>query len=187
LWLIGVAAVVAVVLVAVGVVVLSQSGPAASGPTAGSGSVTVGTAVGQLAPDFQLVDVDGRAVSRDSLRGMPALILFTTSYCAPCQEGALSMQRILTRIGATDELAAVIVFVDPGEPTDALTSWKSQFGRPGWITAFAVGSVIQDYGVQALDTKYLLDRDGVIRVADLVPVQFREDAWERDLRAVLQR
>lgn len=173
LWLIG-GAVLLLAVAAAGWVLVGRSLPAA-----------VGTGVGELAPDFRLVDIDGRTVTREALRGKPAVVWFTTSYCAPCQEGALRLQRILDRIGAGDRLAVVVVFVDPGEPGEALTWWKSHFGRPDWTVAFAAGSVVRDYRVRALDTKYLLDGEGLIRVVDLLPVQFREDAWTRDLTAVL--
>lgn len=180
--LVGGAALAAVALA--GGFVLAGRLNAPTEPAAADQQVTVGTAIGQRAPDFRLVDIDGRTVTRESLRGEPAILWFTTSYCVPCQEGALRLQPILQRIGAEDELSVVIVFVDPGEPPDALAWWKSRFGRPDWIVAVAAGAMVQDYRLQYLDTKYLLDRDGVIRVADLRPLQ--EDAWERDLRAVLQ-
>lgn len=181
--LVGGAALAAVALVAGGFVLAGRLNSLTE-PAAAGQQVTVGTAVGQRAPDFRLVDIDGRTVTRESLRGEPAILWFTTSDCVPCQEGAKSLQRVLQRIGAEDKLAVVIVFVDPGEPREALAWWKSRFGRPDWVAALAAGSMVQDYRLVYLDTKYLLDRDGVIRVADFLPLQ--EDPWERDLRAVLQ-
>jgi thiol-disulfide isomerase/thioredoxin len=171
-------------LIVIGVIALALVGRPSQGSTGGGdGSVAIGTAVGQLAPDFRLVDNDGRTVTRDSLRGKPAIVWFTTSYCVPCQEGAKSLQRVLAKIGAEDNVAVVVVFVDPGEPPDALAWWKSRFGRPDWTAAFAAGSMIREYRVQYLDSKYLLDRDGVIRTTDFLPLQ--EEPWTRDLRAVI--
>jgi thiol-disulfide isomerase/thioredoxin len=176
----------ATIIIAVGFVVLRPGAAPVAGDTgtASGGSVTVGTGVGQRAPDFRLVDVDGRTVTTDALRGKPTLLWFTTSYCTPCQDGALALGRVLDRIGpASRQIAVVMVFVDPGEPPASLVDWKARFGRPDWEVAPAAGSIVRDYRVQYLDTKYLLDADGVIRVVDYLPLE--EANWERDLRVVL--
>ncbi len=184
----GVASLIGVVAVGIiGVAVLGEPRGAVTSspfPTARGGqTATIGTAVGQLAPDFRLVDTDGRTITRDSLRGSPAIVWFTTSYCLPCQEGAKSLQRVLTKIGVEEKVAVVIVFVDPGETPETLDAWRSRFGRPHWSVALAAGSIIRDYRLQYLDSKYLLDRDGIIRTADFLSLQ--EDPWERDLRSVI--
>ena len=179
----GVLAVIALVVAAVIVLRPGASGAPAGAVGTSAAGPAVGTAVGDRAPDFRLVDLAGKSVSRDSLRGRPAIVWFTASYCTPCQEGALALQRVLGRVGANDRVAVVMVFIDPGDPPAALTDWKARFGRPDWTIALAAGSIIRDYQVQDLDTKYLLDADGVIRTADDTPLQ--EGTWERDLRAVL--
>ena len=179
----GALAVIALVVAAVIVVRPGASRAPAGAVGTSTAGPAVGTAVGDRAPDFRLVDLAGKSVSRDSLVGRPAIVWFTASYCTPCQEGALALQRVLGRVGASDRVAVVIVFIDPGDPPAALTDWKTRFGRPDWAVALAAGSVIRDYRVQYLDTKYLLDANGVIRTADYTPLQ--EETWERDLRAVL--
>lgn len=179
----GALAVIALVIGAV-IVLRPNATPAPAGAIgAGGAGPAVGTAVGDRAPDFRLVDIAGKTVSRDSLQGRPAIVWFTASYCTPCQEGALALQRVLDRIGAKDRVAVVMVFVDPGDPPAALADWKARFGRADWAVALAAGSVVREYRVQYLDTKYLLDANGVIRTADYSPLQ--EGSWERDVRAVL--
>lgn len=179
----GALAVIALVVVAVFVLRSGVTGsPAGAIGTSAAGPAT-GTGVGDRAPDFRLVDIAGKSVSRDSLRGRPAIIWFTASYCVPCQDGAVALQRVLGRVGGNDRVAVVMVFVDPGEPPATLSDWKTRFGRPNWTVTPAAGSVLTDYRVQYLDSKYLLDANGVIRTADYTPLQ--EGSWERDLRAVL--
>jgi cytochrome oxidase Cu insertion factor (SCO1/SenC/PrrC family) len=182
----GIVALATIALVITAILVLRPSaiGAPAGAVGASAAGPAVGTAVGDQAPDFRLVDIGGKTVTRDSLRGRPAVVWFTASYCTPCQEGARALQRVLDRIGPTSSrVAIVIVFVDPGDPPAALADWKAQFGRADWTAALAAGSIIRDYRVQYLDTKYLLDANGVIRTADFTPLQ--QGSWERDLRAVL--
>jgi cytochrome oxidase Cu insertion factor (SCO1/SenC/PrrC family) len=182
------AAVVAAFVLAIGGAVWAwqmTSGGELQGPAGASATIpsTIGTAVGDLAPAFTFVDLDGTTVTRDSLRGRPAVLWFTASYCVPCQEGALTLRRLLGRIGAENRLAVVMVFVDPGETRDSLVQWKSRFGAPDWKVGFTTARMFTDYRVRYLDTKYLLDQNGVIRVADFSTLQ--EGPWEQDLRAVI--
>ncbi len=176
----------AAVILGVGLVLL-RPGSVPSGGGAGpasDGSVAVGTAVGQRAPDFQLVDVEGRTVSRDSLRGKPALLWFTASYCAPCNEAMPVLKRILQPLGA-DAPNVVIVFVDPGEAPETLRRWQATIGSPDWTAALASAQMLRTYGLQYLDTKYLLDSNGVIRQTDFVPL--REDVWRDAIERIVRQ
>lgn len=172
-----------VLVIGLGVLRLGSAPASSDGGQSSGGSTGVGTSVGQLAPDFRLVDVDGRTVTRDSLRGEPALLWFTTSYCVPCQEGAKRLQRVLDQTGTEGRVKVVMLFVDPGEPASALQWWKSQFGRPDWTYGLASQAMVRDYRLQYLDTKYLLDRGGVIRAADFYPLD--EAQWARYLTLVV--
>ena len=48
----------------------------------------VGTAVGDTAPDFQLTQMNGAAISVADLRGQPAVLVFWTAWCPVCKEEA---------------------------------------------------------------------------------------------------
>lgn len=173
----GLLALAAVTLVASGTLalVLLIPGPRTEPP--------VGTGLGQRAPGFSVSTLDGDRVTLASLEGKPAVIWFTAAYCLPCQEGALTLGRILDDLGP-DRLRVVMVFVDPTESDAEIAAWRDRYGRPGWTYARGDLAVIRAYDVSALDTKLLLDAAGIVRAGDSFPL--REDVWRPAIETVVQ-
>jgi protein SCO1/2 len=160
--------------------VLSEGGEA--GRSGGGQPAGFASAVGERepAPDFALVDQDGRSVSLASLRGRVLLLDFVYTNCpGPCPiltSTHVAVQRALPR-----ELAAKVHFVsislDPVRDTPEamrayatargadLASWSFLGGEPD-----AVADVLERYGVGAkpgpngevdhLVITYLIDADG---------------------------
>lgn len=175
------AAFVVYVLVALG----TSTGGTSSSPysvapssnTNGPGHLAVGTPF----PRFTMTEVSGNPITNSSLLGRPTLIWFTTSYCVPCQVGAKRVSRLEDDLGP-GTLNVVVVFVDPKESPSDLQRWRQQFGRPDWEVGFDNGLATQ-IQLQYLDTKYLLDRQGVIRD---VNVNIADDQYLTRLRQIVQ-
>lgn len=148
-------------------------------------SGVVGTRVGDTAPAFRLVDMEGRVVTQGSLLsgGRPGLIFFTATWCFPCVEGLRHLQRFQQELGASQALGVLVVFVDPRETEGDLRAYRDRHGFPrSWFYARDTDRMIWKYGVRSLDTKFLLDPQGVIRWVDVYPAQY--DTWRRALASV---
>jgi thiol-disulfide isomerase/thioredoxin len=149
---------------------IGQAGPSGSATAeraedAGGVSRGVGLDVGFYAPAFQLEDIDKGNFGYNDLNGKPLLIFFTTTWCTPCQLGARNLARYDAETG-DGAFNVLVVFVDSREGVEKFRRWKRDFGRPDWYIAPDNG-MAANYAVQYLDTKYVLDRDGVIRWKNL--------------------
>jgi len=121
----------------------------------------VDTSVGNAFPDFSVIDVEGASLSNKSLKGKLTIVWFTTTWCTPCQIGAKKVAQLQNELG-DNRLNVLVYFVDPKESADDLRNWRNQFANPNWRLAFNNG-LAEKIGIKFLDSKYLLDKDGVIK------------------------
>ncbi len=171
-----------VLLVAV-VYQLRTAGPRAPAPPV-SPAALLGVRPGDLAPDFRVVDVEGRVVTRAVLTtgGRPGLLFFTATWCFPCVVGLQHLARFEADAGDRP-FHVLVVFVDPTETDDDLRAYRQRFTFPRhWLYARDTDGIVLKYRVRFLDTKYVLDARGVVRFADVAPATY--DTWRRALAAV---
>lgn len=127
--------------------------------------------VGSLFPDFSVTEVDRRVITRDSLRGKPAIVWFTTAWCVPCQIGARLVSGLDNQLGGK-AFNVLVIFVDLDERNPDMINWRKKFANDDWIVAFdnfdnRLTSLGRRVDLRFLDTKFILDKDGVIKNIDL--------------------
>ena len=77
----------------------------------------------------------------------------------------------------------LVAFVDPNENDDDLRAYRNRFGFPqSWHYALDRDRMVLKYSIRYLDTKFVLDRDGVIRFTDYYPANY--DTWVKALATV---
>lgn len=143
----------------------------------------VGIRVGDLAPQFRLVDVQRRVVTRSSLvADRPGLIFFTATWCFPCVEGLRQLTRYQRDLGGAP-FNVLVVFVDPQETEDDIRAYRQRWRFPQtWHYALDRDDLVRRYAIRYLDTKFVLDRNGVIRYTDFYPASYT--TWVRALATV---
>jgi thiol-disulfide isomerase/thioredoxin len=137
--------------------------------TAPESATTTGLQVGNAAPDFSLTDPQKGQITKQTFAGKPLFIFFTASYCTPCQIGAQNLAKYYDETGKAFNV--LIVFVDDSETNNQFIDWKSKFGRDGWYIAKGT-DMAQTYHVQYLDTKYVFDKNGMIRWMNVHPLDY---------------
>jgi len=137
--------------------------PGASLEQTPTGTLSVGTSF----PDFTVTEVDGRTVTKDTLKGKPAIIWFTTSWCVPCQIGAKKVAPLANELGGR-AFEVLVIFVDPKEKNSDLINWRKQFANEDWMVAFdnELTNLAKRVNLKFLDSKFLLDKNGVIKNID---------------------
>lgn len=160
-----------------------KSNPSSKDPSS-SIPQQAGLKVGDTFPDFSVTEVDGRTISNDSLKGKPAIVWFTTSWCVPCQIGAQDVSKLDNELGG-EVFNVLVVFVDPKEKDSDLILWRKRFANPDWIVAFdnELTKLATRVNLKFLDSKFILDKNGIIKNIDFKQA---DDKYLDTIRGVIK-
>jgi thiol-disulfide isomerase/thioredoxin len=121
------------------------------------------------APAFTLQDVSGNTVSLESLKGKTVILDFWATWCGPCLASFPAMLKLKEKYAANSDVT--IIFVNTWE-----RNVKSSGELKQRITDFLKakkfdinplldekGAVVDDFGIQSIPTKVVIDKNGNIR------------------------
>jgi len=144
---------------------VSDSGcPPANLDAAALPSIGIGNQVGQVAPDFTLPDLAGKAFSLSSFRGCPVILDFWATWCKPCLTAIPKLEALRQRYQAWG-LKVVAVSLDYRQE-DAVRYLEANGFKDFmalWGSFAEARSVALTYGVSAIPRTILVDRQGIIR------------------------
>jgi peroxiredoxin len=135
-------------------------------------------AVGNIAPDFTMADVDGKQISLSSFKGKYVLVDFWASWCGPCRG---ENPNVVANYNKYKSKNFTILGVSLDEDkarwlgaikTDNLT-WTHVSDLKGWSNAAA-----KIYGVESIPFNLLLDPAGKIIAMDLRDVDLGKKLGE---------
>jgi len=124
---------------------------------------------GKPAPDFQLVDLDGKNVRLSDLRGKAVLLNFWATWCPPCKIEMPWFVELQKQYGAQG-LQIIGVAMDTGNAHDAISKFAKEMNL-NYPVLMGTDAVADQYGgVDSLPTTFYIGRDGKIvsRVFGLV-------------------
>ena len=160
-WLLILAGVLTVGLVAVGLVaVLDNGSESGGGMRRGAVVAGAGPEVGSAAPDFSLPALDGHGdVRLADFRGRPVIVNFWASWCNPCRQEFPLLQQAL-RAHSGERLAVIgVTFRDiPDDSRNFVSQMKAR-----WRQAVDDDqAVAKAYGVRSIPLTFFVRADGTI-------------------------
>ncbi len=119
----------------------------------------------QPAPDFSLVDLDGRKVSLKSLKGKTVILDFWATWCGPCKASFPGMQKAVEQYKSNSSVQ--FLFINSWENAEDKKVNAKQFieehNYPFHVLLDNDNKVIEDYRVSGIPTKFVVDGNGNIR------------------------
>lgn len=127
------------------------------------------TAVGKTAVAIQKKDINGQAVSLETLKGKYVLIDFWGSWCGPCRASHPHLKSLYAKYKA-DGFEILGIAQEQSQSLEASRkAWTKAIAEDGinWLQVLnnedvAQFDAVKAYGVTAFPTKILLDKEGKI-------------------------
>ena len=143
-----------------------------------------GPEIGNLAPDFQLDNLDRQSVNLSDFRGKPVLVNFWASWCPSCRSEMPFIQDVFTDKKWADE-GLVVLTIDIGESPSAVREFVKEYGLTFPVLLDIKGDVSLEYYVRSIPTTFFIDREGIIREIKIGSFSSTID-MERSLRKIIR-
>jgi thiol-disulfide isomerase/thioredoxin len=111
------------------------------------------------APDFNLLDVNGRPVSLSGYRGKLVLLNFWATWCAPCREEMPSMVQLGRNSGG---VGLAVLAINQRENAARVNQFMKTNGLTLTILLDTTGRVAGYYRVYGIPMSYLINGDGEV-------------------------
>lgn len=118
--------------------------------------------VGDMAPNFQLRDLDGKMVSLSQFRGKVVLLNFWATWCGPCREEMPSMEQLYRNVPRKD-FEILAVSTDP-QGIVVTRPFQQEMGLTFPILHDPDMRIGLSYGARSLPMSFMIDRQGVVRL-----------------------
>lgn len=120
----------------------------------------------RLAPDFELMSIQGEKVSLSSYRGKTVIMNFWTKTCRPCLEEMPSIAGLAKALRAHPDIVLITISTDESIE-DARDTMKSVLGGgepPFLVLLDPEAKIVTDkYGTKLFPETWFIDKEGVIR------------------------
>ena len=120
--------------------------------------------VGTSAPDFSLVDVNGKVVTLKQFSGKVVFLDFWAPWCDPCREELPALDALYKKY-RSDGLEVIGIDIDYSEKLVAEFLQKVPVAFT--ILIDKKGVIRRGYSFRTLPTAFIIGRDGVIRYVHL--------------------
>lgn len=111
------------------------------------------------APDFNLIDIDGKKLSRSDYKGKVVLLDFWATWCTPCREEIPAFVAMQQKLGPQGFQVIGISMDDDAAP---VKKFYQQF-QMNYPVAVGDDKLAQSYGgVLGLPVNFVIDREGKI-------------------------
>jgi thiol-disulfide isomerase/thioredoxin len=140
--------------------------------------------LGRPAPDFKLLNLEGKEIQLADFKGKVVLLDFWATWCGPCRKEMPKLNKLSKEFQGKD---VVVLGIDVGEDEDTVRGFIKEGGYqyPILLTSSHGDPVIVSYAARALPSMVLIDRKGLVADYKVGSEDNREQTLRDDFTRVL--
>jgi peroxiredoxin len=117
--------------------------------------------VPHIAPpvDINLMDINGQQVIVSEFKGKIVFLNFWTTWCPECRIEMPSMEKLHRKLKGKD---FAMIAIDLQEPVSRVRTFLKKYPLTFTILLDTRGKIARQFGIRAVPTTYILDRNGEI-------------------------
>jgi len=127
---------------------------------------SVGTEIGELAPDFTSTTLEGETITLSDFRGQIVLVNDFATWCGPCQAETPDLVDVYNAEGSD----VVFIGLNLQESEAKVAEFKEQYNIPYPLVMDSDGKVTELYRPVGLPTSWFIDSDGLVRYVHAGPM-----------------
>ncbi len=116
--------------------------------------------VGEHAPSFTVVDVDGHEFNLGSQRGKTVLLNFFATWCGPCIQEVPELQKIWSDNRSNRNFEMIVLGRE--ETDESISAFKRDHGYTFPMASDPKSSVYSLYAKELIPRTYLISQDGIV-------------------------
>ena len=133
--------------------------------------------IGTAAIDFNCQDLKGQTWSLEKVRGKVVLLRFWADWCPHCRYEMPIIDKYYRKL---NEDGFLVLAVNVNQRPEVALAFTAQLDITFPVPLDPDGKMAKRYGVYAIPTNFLIDREGIIREI-LIGEVFKEEKFMRDL------
>ena len=118
---------------------------------------------GRIAPELQVTDIQGKAISLAELKGKTVLLDFWTTWCPPCQADAPSINKLNQKYGDKN---LAIVGISVNEDREIVEKYLKKHPHSYPVVLSSENQMPRPYQIGVFPTYLIISPDGTLMTAE---------------------
>lgn len=135
--------------------------------------------VGDMAPDFELIDLEGNKQRLSDYRGEGVFLNFWGTWCAPCKREMPHMEKLHKEFNGD---GVHILAVNIKESDLKVSRFRDQYGLTFPIALDKTEGVKEIYNFKPLPTTFLINKDG--RIEKIISREMTEEEVRSNMLSI---